>query len=383
MNTYDSAASEAEILEEKIITENIEPALKLDYKLKDADARAALVSKIVAATPQHQLTNRYLEILGDYMMGALTKEERRSKLYLTDNRQITINRRETSFEGLAAKFENGEDGIYNLIVNDKNIIFAQKDPITEKDIEEVPGLKRLREDIAQIEEAYKAASGRSKYLLKKQLIEMQRDQYVLRNAFRQPIYVTPTVGGANKIDLSEKRYIDEKGEPQSTGLISFFNPAHISALLTYYTALEVETNGHFQDDFYYLLQDFKKLLSTALKGEPLYYDLVQLKLENKTNIEIQKVLQEKYGILHTVEYLSALYRNKIPKMIAAAAEDEFLVWHYTHVEPGEWKVCSHCGQKKLKHNHFFSKNNTSKDGYYSWCKACRRQMYEEKKKKKG
>lgn len=36
----------------------------------------------------------------------------------------TVNRRETSFQGLAEKLENGEDGIYNMIANDKNIIFT-------------------------------------------------------------------------------------------------------------------------------------------------------------------------------------------------------------------------------------------------------------------
>lgn len=45
----------------------------------------------------------------------MTKEEKRSKQINTDNRMITINKRETSFEGLVSKFESGEDGIYNLI----------------------------------------------------------------------------------------------------------------------------------------------------------------------------------------------------------------------------------------------------------------------------
>ena len=35
-----------------------------------------------------------------------------------------------SYEGLATKFENGEDGIFNLITNDKNIIFTPKISIT-------------------------------------------------------------------------------------------------------------------------------------------------------------------------------------------------------------------------------------------------------------
>jgi hypothetical protein len=157
-------------------------------------------------------------------MGGITKEEKKEKLYLTDNRRLTIDRRETSFEGLAEKFENGEDGIYALMTNDKNILFQPKNIITEQDIEEVPGLKDLRAAIDQIEAAAKVATGRPKYLLKKQLIEMRKDQYVLKNAHRNPMAIAPTPQGANKIDLTERRYVDENGEPQSTGIISFFNP---------------------------------------------------------------------------------------------------------------------------------------------------------------
>ena len=60
---------------------------------------------------------------------------------------VTINKREMSFEGLVAKFENGEDGIYNMITNDKNIIFTPKYSITEEDIAEIPGMRQLREAI--------------------------------------------------------------------------------------------------------------------------------------------------------------------------------------------------------------------------------------------
>ena len=63
----------------------------------------------------------------------------------------TINKRETSFEGLIGQFENGEDGIYNLVKNDKNIIFQPKVTITKKDIEEIPPLRELRETIEKWE----------------------------------------------------------------------------------------------------------------------------------------------------------------------------------------------------------------------------------------
>ena len=61
------------------------------------------------------------------------------------------------------------------------------------------------------------------------------------------------------------------------------------------------------------------------------------------------------------KYLSSLWRNKIPKLLAEQAKEDYLIWYYTYQEYGKWKKCSKCGQIKLAHNRFFSKNNTSKD----------------------
>lgn len=142
---------EKEEIEDKINENNIEAPLKLDYTIKDIAERAALVDRITRETPKEKLTPKYLEILADYIMQAVTKEERKQHLYMTDNRLITINKRETSLEGLMEKFENGEDGIYNLMTNDKNILLTPKVSITEQDIAEVPGLRELREAIDAVE----------------------------------------------------------------------------------------------------------------------------------------------------------------------------------------------------------------------------------------
>jgi hypothetical protein len=184
---------------------------------------------------------------------------------------------------------------------------------------------------------------------------------------------TSSPAGLNKIDLDEKRYIDENGEPQSTGLISFFNEKHISAILCNYNGLKIETKGRFWDDFYYLMEAFDALMKKALAEYPLYMDIVKLKIKGKQNIEIQKALEKKHNVWHSVEYISSLWRNKIPKIIAEKAKVDFLIWYYTYEHPEEavWKKCSCCGQLKLAHNKFFSKNKTSKDGYYSLCKECR------------
>lgn len=361
-----------ETLEDKIIEGDIKTSRKLDYSIESPQERVKFVEKIIAETPPEQLTNRYLEILSDYIIFAMTKEERKQKRILTDNRMVTINKRETSFQGLVSKLENGEDGIYNMIANDKNIIFTPKISITQKDIDEIPGLKQLREAIDTVEKAEKAATGKRKYALKKQLIEMRQDQYTMKNAYRQPIYCMNIIKSFSKIDLDEKITITEDGEVKSNGLITFFNPKHISALLCNYSRLKEDVWSKFYSDSYFMMEDLDVLIEGTLKEKyPLYYDLVIFKIDGKSNAEIQTLLNERHGIKHSQEYISSLWRNKIPKLLAEQAQEDYLLWHFTIEEKGKWKKCSRCGEVKLAHNRFFSKNKTSKDGFYSICKCCR------------
>ena len=346
--------------------------IPMDFSLETPEERKKKVEEIISQTPPERLTPSYLEKLADYIIFAMDKQERKNKKILTDNRMVTINKRETSFEGLVGKLENGEDGIYNMIANDKNIIFQPKVSITEQDILEIPGLKTLRESIEALEAASKGARGRKAFLLKKNIIELRQDQYVLKNMFKKPIFFTNTIKSFAKINLSEKIYLDEKNEVHSTGLINLYNPTHISAILCNYSKLKEDSWSSFASDAKWLLVDFENLVDAALKEKyPLYYDLVIYKIDGKQNIEIQELLYEKHGIKHSVEYISSLWRNKIPKLIAEKAANDWLIWHFTIEEKGKWKRCSRCGQIKLAHNHIFSINKTSKDGFYSICKECR------------
>ena len=141
---------------------------KLDYTLESPEERRQLVEKILEETPDP--TPQYLETLADYLILCMEKQERKQRKILTENRMATVNKRETSFEGLVTQLENGEDGIYNMITNNKNVIFQPKVMITKKDVEEIPGLKELREAIKYWEERLKTASGRDAYIIKKQLL---------------------------------------------------------------------------------------------------------------------------------------------------------------------------------------------------------------------
>ena len=99
----------------------VKQVLKLDYTIEDPQERNKLVEQIIAETPD--INERYLEILGDYLMNGIEKQDRKDKRIkaLSENHAVTISKHETSLEGLVASLENGEDGIYNMIANYKNI----------------------------------------------------------------------------------------------------------------------------------------------------------------------------------------------------------------------------------------------------------------------
>ena len=84
------------------------------------------------------------------------------------------------------------------------------------------------------------------------------------------------------------------------------------------------------------MEDLDNLVDATLKDEyPSYYKLLIYKIDGKSNAKIQELLNDEFGITYTVEYLSSLWRNKIPKMIAEKAKEEYLMWHYTYEEYGK------------------------------------------------
>ena len=347
--------------------------IKLDYSLESPEERNQLVQQILDEPRDEDdaLKSGYLEVLADYLILCMEKQEKKERKILTDNRLVTINRRETSYEGLVSQFENGEDGIYGIMTEDKNQIFQPKVKITPQDRAEIPCLQQLKESIEYWEQKMQTATGRDAYIIKKTLIELRKDQYVIKNAYRRPIVFTQAVRSSkNFIPLEGEVSIDENGRAVGKG-ITLIDPAVCSAILCNYSRLKQDSWGNFESDTWYLIYDFENICDRALKDYPLYMKIVEYKIDGMQNIDIQEAIQQEFGIKHSLEYISSLWRKKIPQLIASAAEDQYLDWHFMKEEKGEYKRCSRCGQVKLANNKYFSINKTSKDGWYSICKCCR------------
>lgn len=345
---------------------------KLDYTLTSPEERKELVQHILEEY-DGEPSEKTLEIMADYLVLCMEKEEKKKRKILTDNRMATVNKRESSLEGLVSKLENGEDGLYNLINNDKNVILTPAVSITQKDVDEIPLLKSWREGISELEKI--KVEGKAAFKLKKWIIEMRQDQYIIKNAYRKPIYFLKSMKGSTVYDFGQDTgYYDETGEyiQVSENTLDLQNYHHVSAIIANYSSLKQNAEEDLRGDIKWLLKDLEDIIEGSLKMHyPMYYDIMVWKIDGKSNQEVQKLIEENYAATHSQEYISSLFRNKIPKIIADAVAESELLFYYTHKEKGEWKTCTKCGETKLAHNRYFSKNKTAKSGFYSICKKCR------------
>lgn len=351
--------------------------MKLDYSLKTPEERIAYVQSILSSS--QDIKPQFLTYMSDYILFVADKDQTKKEHHeehpiITKNREVTVNKRQVSYEEIVSNLENGEDGLYAMITNDKNQIMDRREKITDKDIDEIPQLKEYLETIKNLKAQFDTAVGTHKYYLKKQIIETWQQIYILKASFRgfaAKSKASNQLKNMAHMSLDENITLDENQMPHSDGMITLFNPAHISFLLCYYSQLKEECCDDLQSDMHFLLLDLENLVDETLREYPVLYDLLIWKVDGYTNEEIQKLMESHYGIQHNEQYFSTLWRKRIPKMIAEQAQKNWLIWHFTNEEYGTWKQCGRCGEIKLAHPLFFSKN-TSKDHFYSICKECRK-----------
>lgn len=219
----------------------------------------------------------------------MEKQEKKEKKILTENRMTTVNKRETSYEGLVSQLENGEDGIYNLVSESKVTIFQPKVTITKKDVEEIPYLKQLRDTINIWEDKMRRTEGKDAFIIKKALIEMRKEQYIIKNAYKRPLIPNKLIRSRSYIKLDSSYHFDEEGYiiPED---VSLCDPRVCSAILCNYSKLKQDSDGEFEKDLWFLLYDFENTCDRALKKYPLYMKIVECKIDGMQNIDIQQVL---------------------------------------------------------------------------------------------
>lgn len=332
-------------------------AFQFDNSIEGFDNRKIWAELEMERIGEENLSVYQLDRISSYLIDGTNPEPRGG--IITPNRMVTVTKRETSREGLVEKLEGGENAFHQLIKQDKNTILTPKVGITEADIAEVPGLAQLRVEIFKLEAMLvtnETLTRREQGKIKQTIIEMRRDQYVLKNSHRQPIFGKGSPG--NAVDMTTYDF-------------SLQDSRQVLELLVQYADLKIEFRDDNSSDLKWILEDLDRLIINSLSSKPTLMYILQEKIMGSSNVDIREGLIQDYGIDHTQEYISSLYRNKIPQTIAEAAREEWIDHIYMNKIKGIYKKCSRCGEIKLANNRNFSINRTSSSQFYSICKQCR------------
>lgn len=274
---------------------------------------------------------------------------------LTENRMITVRKRETSLEGIQESFED-ENMAYGLFKEqgDKNVILSPKIAITEQDLEEIPFLRQLHETILQWEQLLKKSRGKDAFVIKKAIIDMRKDQYIIKQSYKQPI-------SAHKIT---KTYIKSGDDIINTYLTSLLDPKIVKKILTLYHDIQNSGEPEFK-------MTFDEIVNKALSNDPLRKRLYELRIQGYPDKEISSKLQDEFGRTFSVGYISHVFNVQIVKRITKQAEEDYLLWFYKKNNL-PMRRCNKCGELLPEHNVFFScTKRKGKTAFLSTCKSCR------------
>lgn len=261
--------------------------------------------------------------------------------------------------------------------------------------------------------------------MRHQLVELRREQYVLRDAFKQPVVVGDgtqslvTAGDPsfdNEIEvlplgtknttyaaglifrewasMCPKNYQEEELEkisdfywqkkkytPSSQQMFVDFREAeHVSKIFALFFELDAAADSaEAESTLPALMQTLLFYVEQAELTE-LQQEILDLKLKKVKNVDIAHTINKKWGKSYTPNYISTIFRQRIiPKINDAAKYHEKIVSNLFFEE--EFKTCTGCGRTYLRDADNFTRKARSKDGFTSRCKCCEKEARQDKKNK--
>lgn len=305
---------------------------------------------------------------------------------ITSNRWQTINKREVYLEQYNTN-SNDNFNIFDIYSENhkefetKNKLLCVKNKITKEDLQNKyigqiqESINNLKLKIDDPNYPYKEDIPK----LKKIIIELRKDQYLIKNYIHSPIIF-------NKLIFNHKNninYYQQTGYVKDNNFyyindstIYFSKEQHISALIQNYSILKFNSKKDVQSTIYWILIDFENLLQEFFKtcDNEKYKDILMYKLYGYSNEFINNFLMRKYQKQYSSSYLSSIINNVLPKLIVDKYKEITTEWLYTFKIKGKWKKCTKCKKIKLANTYNFHKNKKGKYGLHSFCKECKKNI---------
>jgi hypothetical protein len=263
----------------------------------------------------------------------------------------------------------------------------------------IPGMIDLWSAIAALETYQESAEDKlKKYYLRHLLIDMRKEQYLLKDLF------CPTMHSTMALD-SEPHAIDwanDSGFPTSpltlewrrgprghdelmytgptnwewhtiaTHTIDLTDPVHIYHVLDLYSALIHQHYDNPTASTSYLIYAVECLVTKAQLSPSRMHILVR-KVDHSPNEVIAKELRELYGVDYAINYISTIWTKEICGAIARMGQIDKDEWSArNHVK--KWKTCTKCHRKFLRDTRFFAKKRNTYDQLNPVCRDCQKKV---------
>lgn len=395
--------------------------LKLNFDLPTSQERAEYVNKYMDQFGT-KYTQKELKTIADYIIYG--KDNDKDGTSAVDRKEIQIKPKYNSYqkkepESLEALMES--PAFDERIFEKSKSKFKVKKPKIDRSKDfDVPGIQELWaiiDDVQHIidvskgkveDPSVKKREGKELYKLSHYVIELRRQQFVLRDMVKPTICRTKTtvrpsyyevdnaapwdVEGsdfaiaplgiitANRNRFENPRSLEEKDyyyNSAASNILDFRNPLHIYYLFENYTELREEANKDPESTLWGILEtlDFYR---DFVQLEKQQEKILDLKIAKVPNDKITSLLREEFGLTHSANYISTIYKQKICEKISEGVQLNF-DYYMAREDLSAWKKCTCCGKDKLRDTREFMRRSRSSDGLASTCKKCCKDKRESKK----
>jgi hypothetical protein len=222
----------------------------------------------------------------------------------------------------------------------------------------------------------------NKYFYREWMIDLRREQYILKDSFKPKISIPPNFKGmyreADGIGMAIGPHIlYESGET----IVDFGNWKHIYNLLKYYSNMKTHTEGNPYSPWWEVYIFLDTLLDRAI-WSPEHELILVRKIDKIPNEEIVRELENLGGRSYSINYISTIWKQSITKKIVRYAylwwEEKQCKMDGTLKNMTKWRVCPKCGETLFAHDLNFGKYATGE-----WQETCKKCVLSAKLKKEG
>lgn len=389
--------------------------VNLDFSIPTSTGRRNYIEEYIKDNSNKKFSNSDLETIANYILYGKDEDSGTS---IVDRKEVQIKTKYNSYskkepESLDELIESltFDERIFN---RDKNRYKNIKPKIDREKDSDVPGIKELWKTIDQYQYIIDANTGKINdpnakklssvqlYKIKHMVIDLRRHQFYLRDTVKPTICAFGT--NVRKVPQIENNSIPWDLENSDFSIAplgvligkdeKFFNPKEYRGPeYTYNMKAKYIIDFRNFEHIYYLLENYEDLkISTVNKPEStigflldtldFYIEKANLSDSKKVilnykknriqNEIIKKKLEKDFGLTHSANYISTIWKQKICKEIADTAQLHY-DYYLNREKPFKWKKCNQCGKIKLKDTREFMRKSRSSDGLASRCKECDRE----------